>query len=176
VLQGNIAPLDMSWIDMDSGISPDGNTLVFSRAQFTSGGSAPDHSHLMLAHRVSDGSFQLDPHWDKILKEVNSGPLQYAPAITDDGLELYFTRCENSAVPTAGMTMPPLMQTMVAFRKKTDEPFGRPVRLNAIEGFAEAPSLTLDKRELFFHKKVADRFRIFRLQRSAGKASQLQTL
>lgn len=160
-VQGNIAPSTPGWLDMDCGISPNGDVLVFSRAKLGNG-AIPDQSSLMLAHRTADGVFQLDSDTDKILKEVNTLALQYAPAISVDGLELYFTRCDNSSVPTAGMSQPPLMQTMVAFRTGTDKPFGTPARLAAIQGFAEAPSLTLDKQELFFHRKVGDRFRIFR--------------
>ena len=156
---------DSFWLDMDCGISPDGNTLVISRAKFSEGLGVPAESHLLWARRGTTGEFAIDPRSDELLKTVNSGALQYAPGITDDGLELYFTRAQSGEALAAGRSDGPFMCIMVARRSGVDKPFGAPARLVAIDGFVEAPSLTLDKRELYFHKKDGKLFRIYRVTR-----------
>ena len=56
---------------------------------------------------------------------------------------------------------------MVAQRNSVDEPFGEPRVLTALTGFVEAPSVSLDGKEMFFHEKVGDRFVIYRVERNA---------
>jgi hypothetical protein len=70
---------------------------------------------------------------------------------------------------------------MVATRKKTNEPFGVPKVLSEIEGFVEAPTVSLDKSEMFFHKKDGNRYSIYRATRGesikllqSAKAFRLQ--
>jgi hypothetical protein len=163
-VSGDISPQQLGWINMDCAISSDDNTLMISRAKI-SGGGVPASSYLLMAKRGSGNNFVMAPNSDEILKNIATPSLQYAPAITRDGLELYFTRCSGNEIPSAAMSAQPFMQTMVARRSSVNQPFGPPARLSAIDGFAEAPSLTLDKRELFIHKKVDGLFRIIRLQR-----------
>ena len=45
-------------------------------------------------------------------------------------------------------------------------PFGEPRVLKELTGFVEAPSISLDRKEMFFHKKVDERFAIFRAERN----------
>jgi hypothetical protein len=47
------------------------------------------------------------------MKNINTTALQYAPAISDDGLELYFTRASQL---TAGSAAPGAVRIMVAAR------------------------------------------------------------
>jgi hypothetical protein len=153
-------------INMDQGISPDGKTLILSHALFVRGEETPKESDLVLSARNSKGEFNKAPNSDEILRTVNTEALEYAPGLSSDGLELYFTR---AATPQqlAKNDGTPFMQTMIATRKSTNEPFGTPARLTAIEGFCEAPSITLDRKQLFFHKKVGKYFRIFRVTRTS---------
>jgi len=162
---GNISPTAPFWINMDSCISPDGNTLLISRAQFIPFSNGPRQSDLFIAIRQANGEFQMSQSLQNVLNSVNTSALEYAPAITADQLELYFTRCRE--VVSSSGKKEPLFETMVARRKSVNEPFDLPKRLSAIEGFAEAPSLTLDKRELFFHKRIGEVFKICRITRSA---------
>ncbi len=154
-----INPVDKSFrINMDCGISPDGNTLIIAQALFQHGSAGPQEANLFLACRDGSGRFNICPQSAFFLQSVNSPALEYAAAITADGLELYFTRC------TVGFS--PHFETMVATRSSTGEPFGPPARLAVIEGFSEAPSLTLDKHEMFYHKKDGNLFHIYRVTRS----------
>ena len=109
----------------------------------------------MVARRNGD-RFDLDPASTDIMKNVNTPALEYAPDISTNGLELYFTRA----------SIPAGLRIMMTSRNSTDKPFGKPCVLSAARGFVEAPSISLDGKELFFHKKVNDTFVIFRAERN----------
>jgi len=158
---GDISPKEPFVVNMDSCISPDGNILILSRAVFLFSKN-PGKSDLLIASRALDGTFYLNRLLQNTIKALNTSALEYAPAITDDLRELYFTRCHKDGNE-------PVFETMVARRAHLDQPFGPPQRLSAIEGFAEAPSLTLDKRELFYHKRIGNVFRICMVTRKPGR-------
>jgi hypothetical protein len=54
---------------------------------------------------------------------------------------------------------------MVATRTSADVPFDEPRGLRALTGFVEAPIISLDGKEMFYHKKVGDKFAIYRAER-----------
>lgn len=54
---------------------------------------------------------------------------------------------------------------MIATRPSRDMSFGTPMVLSSLTGFVEAPSLSLGEKELFFHKKVGNRYIIERAGR-----------
>ena len=131
-------------LNMDMGISPDGDTLYISRARFGLTSlitHAPVGSQLLIARRQGD-RFVMDPNGRQITANLHTDS-EYAPAVSDDGLELYFNRGPR---------------IMVATRASVGEPFGKPSELRALSGFGfvEAPTISLDKQELFFHAKVGD--------------------
>jgi hypothetical protein len=150
---GDISPNVPGTINMDAGISPDGQTLYISRAVIVPSAPAPTKSELLIARRKG-GIFSIDPDGARILKNINTGDLQYAPAISADGLELFFTRASRTSV-----------NILVATRTSVNDPFGEPLALRQIMGFVEAPSISLDRKEMFFHKKVGDTFVIYRAER-----------
>jgi hypothetical protein len=150
---GDISPKTPGTVNMDASISPDGQTLYISRAVIFPGAPAPAKSDLLIA-RLKDGAFHIDPGSARIMKNINTGALEYAPAISADGRELFFTRASQSSV-----------RIMVAARTSDDVPFGEPRVLRALSGFVEAPSISLDEKEMFYHKKVGDRFAIYRAER-----------
>jgi hypothetical protein len=151
---GDISPKIPLTINMDTSISPDGRTLYISRAVIVPGAPAPKNSELMIA-RLNDGAFSIDPQSARIMKNINTGALQYAACISNDGLELYFTRAAPGALP----------RIMVAARNSVNDPFGEPRALKDLTGFAEAPSISLDRKEMFFHKRVGEKFVIYRAER-----------
>jgi hypothetical protein len=159
---GTISPTIPFAVNMDVSISPDGQTLYISRAVIVPGASAPKKSELMLA-RMTNGAFAIAADSDRILKNINTGALEYAPAISANGLELYFTRASQSE-PGRSETGAKV-RIMVATRSSANEPFGEPRVLSALTGFVEAPSISLDGGELFFHKKVGDKYVIYRADR-----------
>ncbi len=88
-----------------------------------------------------------------ILAQVNAVGLNYAPSISRDGLELFFTRIADRANPSP--------EIFRAARATTAAPFGAPQRVAAISGSAEAPALSPDGRVLYYHKRENGRFSIF---------------
>lgn len=167
---GDISPKAPGTINMDASISPDGQTLYISRAVFSPGAPAPKKSDLIVARR-NDGAFRIDPDSDRIMKNVNTDALEYAPSISADGRELYFTRASQRV---AGSEAPGArLRIMVATRTSVSEPFGEARALTALTGFVEAPTIPLDGKEMFFHKKVGTHFVIYRAERRARQGSPI---
>ncbi len=88
------------------------------------------------------------------MKAVNCGKLNYAPATSADEREIFFTSVGSEGPATYG-----------AKRADTSLPFGEPQRIGAITGFAEAPTLSPDGKALYFHRKDAGWFVIYRITR-----------
>ncbi len=141
-------------VNFDVEVSPDGKTLYFVDAKFAKGG--PETADLVIAER-RDQTFERAANSAVILKNVNSDALEYAPCISADGLTLFFNR--------AGKGIPNVAAIFVASRSTTTEPFDRPLRLTAIEGFVEGPTLSPDERSLYYHKKEGHRFVIYRVSK-----------
>jgi hypothetical protein len=78
---------------------------------------APKESDLLVAHRDGD-RFSLDPNSAEIMRNVNTTALEYAPDISGDGLELYFTRASEETG----------LRIMLASRDSVDKPFGSRAR------------------------------------------------
>jgi hypothetical protein len=137
-------------VNFDAEISPDGHTLYFVDSQF--GAKGPVTADILIAEksgtsftRVTNGA---------IMGAINTGALEYAPAISASGLELFFTRLVGDS---------PVIFT--AWRSSTTEPFGAPQRIDAINGFVEAPSLSADEKSLYYHKKEGALFVLYRVSR-----------
>ncbi len=143
-------------VNFDAEISADGNTLYVVDGDFSTE-SKPSAARIVIETRDGDG-FRRDPDSAAILRNVNTGVLDYAPDISPDGLELFFTRTD----PPGGDPMPTLYR---AARDSPTAPFRPPQRIAAITGFAEGPSLDADGRALYYHRRVNGRFVIFRVTR-----------
>ncbi|MHB8235399.1 MAG: hypothetical protein ACYDHT_12170, partial [Solirubrobacteraceae bacterium] len=77
-------------VDFDAAVSPDGETLFVSVGNF-SGGSGPSSASIRMYDKVA-GGFVADPNSAWLLKNVNAvATLDYAAAVSPDGLELFFT-------------------------------------------------------------------------------------
>jgi hypothetical protein len=163
---GDIGPKMPGEVNMDACISPDGQTLYISRAVIFPGAAAPSKSDLMVA-RAKDGAFHIDPDGAHIMGSVNTGALQYAPAISADGHELFFTRASQAAAGSS-----PSVRIMVATRASAEAAFGEPRVLRALTGFVEAPTISLDGKEMFYHKRVGDKFAMYRAERGVERGRQ----
>jgi hypothetical protein len=100
---------------------------------------------------------------------LNTDALEYAPCQSADRLELYFTRTTKRKATVDNKKLEPYLRIMVARRRDCFSPYGQPEKLSALTGFIEAPTITDDKKEMFFHKKVGDKFRLFCAKRRAEK-------
>ena len=92
------------------------------------------------------------------MRNVNTGALEYAPSISADLLELFFTRAQS----VAGSVQVAIYRSHRASR---EAPFSVPERVAAISGLVEAPSLSGDGRSLYYHKRAGSRFVIYRVAR-----------
>ena len=145
-------------VNFDAEISGDGSTLYFVDGDFT--GNPKPKTAVMVIALKKGGAFQRDPQSDKILRKINGNGFVYAPAISTDGLELFFTRVAE----ITATAQPAIYRTT---RKSRDEPFGTPEKIAGITGFVEAPTLSADGCRLYYHKKENDRFVIYLIRRKA---------
>jgi hypothetical protein len=145
-------------VNFDAEISGDGNTLYFVDGDFSSE-PKPSAAELVIAVRRA-GAFERDPNSRETLKNVNGRALVYAPAISEDGLELFFTRVAK-ITPTA---QPAIYRSV---RNRPDRPFGVPETVVGIAGFVEAATFSADEKALYYHKKEKDQFVICRVSRKS---------
>ena len=143
-------------INFDACISPDGNTLYFDDGVYSSKLQL-QRASIAIARRRGDQFKRLNDS-ATIMKQINKDGWNYAPDISKSGLEFFFTRFDSSqpgALPTI----------YTATRSKTSKPFGKPKKIEAITGLAEAPALSPDEKSLYFHLKVNGTFQIYRVTR-----------
>jgi Tol biopolymer transport system component len=144
-------------VNFDQCISPDGSTLYFVDGVFN-GGSVPQHASIAIAKRLVGDHFMRLKNSAKIMQTINTHGLNYAPDISKSGLEFFFTR-----IPGQPPMPPPVIYT--ATRASTSRPFGKPRKIEAITGFAEAPALSPDEKSLYYHENVNGTFVIQRVTR-----------
>jgi hypothetical protein len=140
----------------DAEISADGNTLFLVDGEFV-GAAMPKSADITIAER-DDRRFRRLPESDALMTNINTNALEYAPAISSDLLELFFTRADL----TSSSPEPAIYR---AIRSSPSEPFGVPERIAAIVGYAEAPTLSADGHTLYFHKLDGNRYVIYRTTR-----------
>ena len=142
----------------DMEISADGQTLYYMVPQGTSGEDA-NKSTLVMAAKNADGSFTKLAGSDDVLKNITvEGNAEYAPDISADGLELYYT----AAIAGQGSGI------YVSTRASTSEPFGAPqliLKVDETTGLREAPSISPDGTHLYYgQQKVIPGVQMFLMQ------------
>ena len=144
------------YVNFDIEVSPDGSTIYFDDGVF-SGKSYPDSANIAIA--VDSGSgFARIPDSATIMANVNTADLEYAPAISADELELFFTRLDLNTLQTG---------IYRATRTDTSSPFGMPQLVSAITGFVEGPALSPDEKSLYYHRlnSTSGIFELYRVTR-----------
>jgi hypothetical protein len=155
LVPGNVSRRLRGWLTMDAEINRDGTLLYFADARFA-GGAVPQEADLAVARGV-DGTFSVAPDSARLLATLNTPALEYAPATSADGLEIFFTRLEGSS--------PAIFR---AARASASEGFGVATPIAGVGGFVEAPSLSCDGRTLFYHRREGGAFSVFRAERADG--------
>ncbi|MDZ4716171.1 MAG: hypothetical protein SH819_11955 [Cytophagales bacterium] len=154
----NLTKNQVGMIDMDAVISEDGAMMVLAIAKF-SGKTYPDESNFIIANKIN-GQFVKDPNSNALLVNINTNLLEYAATLSHDGLELFFNRTDLSGTPF-------VFHIMVATRKTKAEPFGAPKKVDAIAGeIIEGPTLSANRKDLFYHQKINGVFKIFKVSRT----------
>lgn len=147
-------------------LSADGDTAYFSRATWALSGlriRTIIASDLLLARRQGEEFVYDESEARRILARINTDDLEYAASISEDGLELFFTRLPRAAIQSGQLRS----QIMRATRAKTTEPFGQPEIIHAIgtSHFVEGPAISPDGKTLYYHQREDDKFRIYQVTR-----------
>jgi len=150
------------WLIMDAAISYQGQHLIYCNAWFNScAGGAPCKASMGIAQKINDSTFNKLSNTATLFANINADTIThivYAPCLTMDGLELFYSRLLHNGTQT---------EVMVATRSNTNAAFGAPsVLVTAPSLLPEAPTLTADKSKLYYHKKVGGLFKIFLLYRN----------
>lgn len=139
-------------VNFDAEISTDGQMLIFVDGAF-SGSAFPDAADLVIAARDGNGFARL-PNSGELLAAINTADLEYAPCLSRNGLELYFSRYAGGEFAIYRST-----------RWRNDATFEVPQRVRIVDDFIEAPALSPDERSLYFHRRVGARFEVWRVSR-----------
>jgi len=140
-------------VNFDAEISADGNALYYVESQFSLLRHRPKTAKIAIARRAGN-SFRPDPESDTLLREINTGGLDYAPATSPSELEIFFTRLDRDG---------PAIYT--ATRSSTAAAFGAPEKIRAITGFAEGPTVSPDGTSLYYQRKEDGKFVLYRVTR-----------
>jgi hypothetical protein len=152
--EAGLATKRLGRLIFDTELAADGRSMIYAEGTF-SGKDTPDEADLYLAKLGANG-FEPDPNGERILKQLNTAALEYAPALSADGLTIAFTRLEG--------VWPFLSPALFTAKRKHDRaPFGPPSRISGIDGFVEGATYAPDG-TLYFHKRVNGRFEIWRMK------------
>lgn len=138
-------------------VSPDGEWLYF----VISNGSGPDRQmDLAVTRRTERGDYVPNPDLAPIVDALNTDALEYAPAISADGRELYFNRL--TLTPQGA---PMTISIMHALRNPETGTFEEAAAIEAITGFVEGATPTTDGTALYYHQDADGLFELRRVTR-----------
>jgi len=165
-VQGDFNMNIPGWLVMDHGISLDGQYLYFSNARFDDTNcQGVCETVLGVAQKVDASIFSTLPNSDSILQNINNANyIYYAPCISSDNLELYFTRYLKGTITAATV-----FDICVAVRPSSSAEFSVPKILfsETISNLVEAPALSVDKNIMYYHQKTSDSHRIMMRYRNS---------
>ncbi len=146
------------FLNFDLEVSLDGQTIWFNDG-FFSGNPFPEAADIKYATFVSPGEFIRAPDADTIMANINTTEdLEYAPAISTDGLELFFTRLDLDTMDA---------RIYRAIRPDTNSAFGTSLLVSAIPGFSEGATFSQDEKTIYFHwfNPGTNKFELYRVTR-----------
>ena len=147
------------WLIMDHGISLDGQFLYFNNARFDDANcQGPCETTIGIAQKINASTFNTLPNSVSILQNINDADyIYYAPCISSDNLEIYFTRYLKGQI-----TSSTVFEICIAVRNNSTDQFSIPKVLfsEVISGLIEAPTLTTDKSIIYYHRKTTDSHKI----------------
>jgi hypothetical protein len=166
-VQGDFNMNIPGWLVMDHGISLDGHFLYFNNARFDDTNClGPCETILGIAQKNNDSSFSTLPNSSSILQNINDANfIYYAPCISSDNLELYYTRYLKGQI-----TSSTVFEICVAVRRNSTSNFSVPKVLfsETISNLIEAPTLTVDKNIIYYHRKTSGSHKIIMRYRNLG--------
>jgi len=158
----NFTPKKLLRLNIDMEVSANGETLYVAENRWDLLRGVPATSDITMARKVAKG-FERLPNANALMANINTSKLEYAPATSADELTLYFTRLNMKALRKG---KPGALTIMMATRPDTSSPWGTPAAITAIEGFAEAPTVTPDGCALYFHRKDDGQYRLYYTRRT----------
>jgi len=165
-VQGDFNMNTPGWLVMDHGISLDGQYLYFNNARFDDVNcQGPCETTLGVAQKDNASTFSKLPNSASILQNINdTNYIYYAPCISSDNLELYFTRYLKGQI-----TSNTVFEICVAVRSNSLSEFSIPRVLFSenISNLIEAPTLTVDKNIIYYHQKTTNYHKIMMRYRSS---------
>ena len=156
-LVNGISKQQAAWINFDVEVSENGETLYFVDGMLAQSG-IPTFADLVIAQR-NGPSFTRLSNSASILKNINTSALEYAACISVNQLELYFTRL---SLPVTASSAP---EIFISTRQNTNEPFGKPQKIEGLGAFVEATTIAPDQITLYYHRKENDKFELFTIRK-----------
>ena len=164
-VNGNFNKNTLGWLVMDHGISYDGELLYYNNARFDSiNCQGACETEIGIAQKINDSTFNKIANSNTILQTVNDPNfIYYAPCISSDNLELYYTRYQKDTI-----TLATLFEICVAVRGTSSSAFSTPTVLFSefISDLIEAPTLTTDKQIIYYHRKTIGSHKIVMRRRN----------
>jgi hypothetical protein len=141
---------------MDATTNYSGEQLIYCNAFFNNClGGAPCKSSMGMAQKLNDSTFNKLINTSALFTNINdtTNYIVYAPSISKDGLELYYTRLLHNGTQT---------EIMVSVRTNTNQAFSLPMLLIGSPNLLpEAATISSDNSKIYYHKKVGGIFKIF---------------
>ena len=162
LVPGSLSRDTTFWFNMDVEVSADGNRLYATdniQRYLLGGGIA--QSNFFVAER-RDGGFYRSEHSEEIFEAINTVKLEYAAAISEDELTIFFNRTDIDALRREDMRG---IGIFMAMRPTPDAAFESPKRIEAITGFVEGPTVSADDCILYYHRKNGEMFSLYRVTR-----------
>ena len=149
----------VGWLVMEHSISLDGKFLYYNNARFDSQNCVgPCETNIGVAKKVNSTTFNRLSNSTSILRNINnSNYIYYAPSISSDDLEFYFTRYLKGQINSNTV-----FEICVAVRNNSNNSFSVPKVLfsEKSSNLIEAPTLTVDKKIIYYHKKTISTYKI----------------
>jgi Secretion system C-terminal sorting domain/WD40-like Beta Propeller Repeat len=159
-LHGTFYVYSIGWLMMDAAINYDGDLLYYTNAYFgptyAGCGGVPCQGKLGVAQKQNDSTFNKLNNSDGMMQNINdTNYVVYAPNISKDGLELYYTRFLKNNISLG-------TQIVVSLRTSLTDTFSLP---HVIVPFStltpEATTLTTDQLKIYYHKKSGGLYKLF---------------
>lgn len=135
------------WLVMDAAINYQSDLLYYCNAFFNSCAfGMPCQARLGVAQKVNDSTFNKLINTDALFANINdTNYIVYAPQVTKDGLEIYYTRILKSTINS---------EICVSVRNAVTDPFSLPAVIHSNLGSVpEAATPTTDKQKIYYHQK-----------------------
>ena len=168
-LHGTFYIYTAGWLMMDAAINYSGNLLYYTNGYFgptyAGCGGIPCQAKLGVAQKQNDSTFNKLSNSDVIMQNINdTNYVVYAPNVSKNGLELYYTRLLKSDISLG-------TQICVSVRTNLTDTFSLPSIFHPFSTFIpEATTLTSDQLKIYYHKKSGGLYKLFLRYRTSTTA------